>query len=799
MVRRSVCYFVMNTSHIHQNSLSCNKFWSLLGVAINKDRGKASSDSGLRSNMRRPRLSEAMLNKVTIRNLIRSAGTASSYWSPHIYDHVVRWEFSCVQENFQESTNTALPKEVIRAQEPKFSRLKNRNNLKTTGYNLFGGIRSIHSTLCIREGIQVNKLFYDSRRSFSKKILSKNLEERVTITEIRKQIKERKNKDGRYGNLIQIIGSPSTLHLAYLMIKSNSGISSKGIDNKTLDGISLNKLNKMSKDILSGHIKISPVRRILIVKPGKKELRPLGISNSCEKIVQKAIEIVLTAIFEDIFLDCSHGFRPGKSCHTALKYLQLNVGNASTYTWVVEGDIKGCFDNIPHKMIIKGIQRRIDCPSTIFLIKKILNAGYVLNDDLKRHGSNAKVVRSNIGTPQGIVLSPLFCNIVLHEMDTFIEKNLKSVYTKGKNRKANLEYRKLRYKIKNETDLKKRRKLINQCLKVPSKDFHDSNFKRLFYVRYADDWIILLAGSHTDAKNIHSEVSKALKNLGLTLNMDKTHITSLRKDNFNFLSVNIGIRKTTNEHYKPVRQVNKNGKIIRQRISPRLIYTAPIEKLLIKLKDRGFIKRNNKGELFPIGKSNCIPLTHPQILNYYNSKIRGILNYYSCVHNRNELWAIVRFLHYSCALTLARKHKLKTLKKTFKKFGRDLKFVNNKGKVYRLYRPENLRMLPMDKRFNAQMNEEIDQTLNQTWSNSLTRSQFDESCAICGTMENIEIHHIKSVKNVRVKVRTYAQWIGGFQRKTIPLCKEHHQLYHAGKLSQNDIETLSIYKGKKER
>jgi hypothetical protein len=152
--------------------------------------------------MRRPRLSEAMLNKVTMRNLIRSAGTALSYWPTHIYGHVVVWKFSCVQENFQESTNTALQKEAIRAQGPKFSRLKNRNNLKTTGYNLFGGIRSIHSTLCIREGIQVNKLLYDPRRSFSKKILSKDLDERVTATEIRKQIEERKNKDGRYGNLI---------------------------------------------------------------------------------------------------------------------------------------------------------------------------------------------------------------------------------------------------------------------------------------------------------------------------------------------------------------------------------------------------------------------------------------------------------------------------------------------------------------------------------------------------------------------------------------------------------------------
>jgi hypothetical protein len=214
------------------------------------------------------------------------------------------------------------------------------------------------------------------------------------------------------------------------------------------------------------------------------------------------------------------------------------------------------------------------------------------------------------------------------------------------------------------------------------------------------------------------------------------------------------------------------------------------------LKEKGFVKRSKLGEFFPKGKSNCIPLTHPQILNYFNSRIRGILNYYSCVHNRNELWSIVRFLNYSCALTLARKFKLKTLAKTFKKFGRDLKFVNEEGKEYKIFRPNNLRMLPENERFRANENTNIDQLLSQTWSNSLTRSQFDEPCVICGTFDNIEIHHLRSVKNVRVKTRTYAQWVGGFSRKSIPLCKEHHILLHAGKLTSDDVKRLSAYRGK---
>jgi len=111
--------------------------------------------------------------------------------------------------------------------------------------------------------------------------------------------------------------------------------------------------------------------------------------------------MVLTAIFEEIFLDCSHGSRPGRSCHTALKHLQLKIGNASTYSWVIEGDIKGCFDNIPHNMILKRLKRKVDCVTTLTLIKRILNAGYILNEDLKKVGrKNAKVYKSDIGTPK---------------------------------------------------------------------------------------------------------------------------------------------------------------------------------------------------------------------------------------------------------------------------------------------------------------------------------------------------------------------------------------------------------------
>merc|ERR1712194_235317 len=163
-----------------------------------------------------------------------------------------------------------------------------------------------------------------------------------------------------------------------------------------------------------------------------------------------------------------------------------------------------------------------------------------------------------------------------------------------------------------------------------------------------------------------------------------------------FLGVDFKIRKNSKEHFKPVRVVKKGETSIRQRFTPRLILMAPILKLLEKLLKQGFVKRSSLGEFFPKGKQGLSQLSHPQILNYFNSRIRGVLNYYSCVHNRNELWSIVRFLNYSCALTLARKFKLKTLAKTFKKFGRDLTFENEKGRKYKIFRPNNLRMLPIN-------------------------------------------------------------------------------------------------------
>lgn len=674
--------------------------------------------------------------------------------------------------------------------------LKLKNNNKGTGVGNTGPKQSFSSSSGHdpSEGKQASSLVRNPSRANSGENLKGKLilgQPSVLHTKVIELIKSSKNKDGRYGKLMNVISDPSVLIHAYLSIKGNKGNNTLG---ETLDGIDLDYFERISSDLKSGKFKFTPARRILIPKPNKPgEYRTLGIASPRQKIVQKAIQMVLSIIYEEKFLECSHGFRPGRGCHTALKRIQLQ--NVSTYSWIIEGDIQKFFDTIPHQTAIRLLGRTINCPTTLVLIKDALKAGFVDSD-------NGMAVTSDVGTPQGSVLSPLIGNIVLHELDVFITEVLGKEFHRGKTRGLNPEYRKLLDKYRGKKIDPVYRKLIR---KIPSVNYMDSNFKRLHYTRYADDWVLLLSGSHEDAVMIKDRIKKYLSSeLGLTLSEDKTKITSLRKGKKNFLGVEMHIRRITEVHVKHQSKVKRGGKNIIRRQNPRLIYHAPIVKLLEKLIQTGFVRRNKEGKFFPIGRASCINLHHADILRFYNSKIRGILNYYTCVHNRMRLWSIVSLLHQSCAITLARKFKLGqgTARSAFSKFGKDLLFRLGKT-VVSIYRPENLRLLSMNQRFLCNVNFKVDEILRTVWSKGLTLPQFGEGCAICGE-KKVEIHHIRSVKDVRARILSgdkisYYEYRKTFIRKSIPLCRQHHMDLHAGRLTEGQLTNLATYKGNMKR
>lgn len=526
---------------------------------------------------------------------------------------------------------------------------------------------------------------------------------RVVSNQLDKYV-DNKN-EGKYNGIIRIISDPNFLFECYKLIKSNPGNMSKGTTPETLDGINMDWFNKTAMDMLSGRYNFKPARQVMIPKGNSTKLRPLSVGQPREKIVQKAIQVLLSAIFENKFLDVSHGFRPNRSTHSA-----LDDKKGATFAWVIQGDISKCFDSIPHKVIMDCLKKYIVCVRTLTIIERALKVGIVNEKEIRN--------KSTIGTPQGSIMSPILANIVLHELDEFFVNVLQPEFTKGKKRKTNPlyeHYANLRARM-DRVDPKTRADALTQLRNIPRYVTNDPNFRRIMYVRYADDFVILFAGPISEATEIRDRVKIFLKDkCGLDLNMDKTIISSTRKG-FNFL----GAFCKKRDNSSVMNTFRKQGNLrITRRSTLRLAVDAPIGKLVDKLVDNEFARRNHEGIVLAKGLTNLIHLDHLDIIKFYNSKIQGILNYYSFAGNRSSLHRVFWILRQSCALTLARKFKLKTMRKAFSVYGFDLTDPNSDAK---LAIPNKLERLSNFNRSGPTDPETLDIILGKKWSRKLTVS-----------------------------------------------------------------------------
>lgn len=319
---------------------------------------------------------------------------------------------------------------------------------------------------------------------------------------------------------IKAISNYKNLVSAYELIKSNPGNMTTGVSKETLDGISKAYIQRIQVVLKAGKFKFKPARRIKIPKPGKtEETRPLTIASPREKIVQKAVLLIMERLYENDFLPSSHGFRPKRGTHTAMKQLESNF---QSVRYVIEADFAKAFDSIPHNILMNIIKERIKCEKTLKLIENALKAGFmefgVLHDNL------------NCGTPQGSILSPLLCNIFLHKLDIYIEE-LKSMYEKGTRRRVSKEYMRLQNKVRlwrkkgyDKSNTQEFRALIKELIKVDSIQ-REETFVRIHYVRYADDFVVGIIGSHKLATEILSKLENFVNNyLKLAFNKDKTRI-----------------------------------------------------------------------------------------------------------------------------------------------------------------------------------------------------------------------------------------------------------------------------------
>jgi len=569
-------------------------------------------------------------------------------------------------------------------------------------------------------------------------------------TELKNLREASKNMDALCEGLSKIMSDPQFLIACWVRIRSNKGSLTPALTETTLDGISLEWFKKTANSIRNGGYDFSAARRKMIPKKDGK-LRPLTIPDPRDRIVQEAIRYLLEIVFEPTFYDNSHGFRPKRGCHTALNQIRMTFGYVH---WFIEGDITKQFDRVNHHKLIPKIQERVKDQSFIDLIWKALRAGY---------GTNTKDVQGQtIGTPQGGIMSPLLSNIYMNTFDEAVEA-LRKDFDRGTRRKANPKYtRALRTRDPNLHQ-------IQSTLDV------DPDYKRLRYVRYADDFLVGVIGSKEDCLQLRDKLAEVLREkLDLELNLQKTKISHSRDDGASFLGYFI---HSTPIEKQPLEYVQNKGKRRLVRKTPRLIFDAPTDKIVQKLISAKYARKGGE----PTRRGALIHLTPYDIVQHYTQVERGLLQYYSMANNYGRLAARIHYiLKYSCALTLATKLRLGTLHKTFKRFGYKLTVKSDNGtKVITYPTPSYKRPRRMGGMTFQAHHIPTNAADSLIWRISRGRGDLLGPCIACGATDNIEVHHVRHLRK-----KKSADWMTKIMqqmnRKQVPLCQSCHIKVHKG-------------------
>lgn len=290
--------------------------------------------------------------------------------------------------------------------------------------------------------------------------------------------------------------------VAYGRIYANAGAMTPGTTGETADGMSLEKIGSIIDALRAERYRWSPVKRVYIEKKGSTKKRPLGLPTWSDKLVAEVVRLLLEAYYDVQFSDRSHGFRPGRGCHTALSEV-VEVWKGTH--WFVEGDISDCFGSLDHEVMLSTLAEKIHDGRFLRLISHMLKVGYL--EDWRWHATLS-------GAPQGGVASPILSNIYLDRLDQFIEQSLLPQYNKGLRRQPNRAYQAIGYaieKAKRHGDREAAQTLRLQRRSLPSQDPNDPDYRRLRYVRYADDWLLGFAGPKHEAEEIKARIGEFLR------------------------------------------------------------------------------------------------------------------------------------------------------------------------------------------------------------------------------------------------------------------------------------------------
>ena len=552
---------------------------------------------------------------------------------------------------------------------------------------------------------------------------------------------------------------------SYAKMYKNDGAMTPGTTEETVDGMSLNKIDQVIEALRCERWKWPPVRRVLIDKPqGGK--RPLGIPDWSPKVVQDIVRSILEAYYEPQFSDHSHGFRPKRGCQSALTKIH-NTWNGTK--WFIEGDIKGCFDNIDHHILRNILRENIHDNRFLRLIEGALKAGYC--EDWRYHPSLS-------GSPQGGIASPILSNIYLDKLDKFVEKTLIPEYTKSDKRETNPAYGHVANQLqtaRRQGNLERIRALEKELRKHPSKTQDDPGYRRLRYIRYADDFLFGFAGPFEESHQIKDKVASFLQTeLNLTLSAEKTLITHAHTGRARFLGYEIGIMYSSTKLDDRFRR-SVNGAV-----------GMYIPEDVIQAKRKRYL-RDGK----PIHRPELQNDSEYDIIVRYQGEYRGLVQYYGLAQNLAQLGYVKWTMETSLLKTLASKNQTSTTKES-KRLQATIQTPDGPRRCLQLIIQREKKTpliatfggLSLKRRKNPIIKDRVILPYVRMRSEIVERL-LNDTCEVCGGKANIQMHHVRHLRDLNKKgKKEMPLWMKimiSRKRKSIPLCKGCHDDVHSNR------------------
>ena len=569
-------------------------------------------------------------------------------------------------------------------------------------------------------------------------------------------LRERGRRGLPLNELYRQLFNPQLYLLAYGRIYANHGAMTPGATQETADGMSLRKIDRIIDAMRHERYRFHPVRRVHIPKKNGKT-RPLGLPTWSDKLVGEVVRLLLEAYYEPTFSDRSHGFRPGRGCHTALR----EVANTWTGTaWFVEGDLADCFGSLDHEIMIKALAERIHDNRFLRLVRNMLTAGYL--EDWRWNATLS-------GCPQGGVASPVLSNVYLHKLDSFVENVLIPDYTRGGRRARNPAYIRMQTRLataRRRGDRAEARTLRQQMRSMPSSDPNDPGYRRLRYVRYADDHLLGFTGPKHEAEEIKQRLVTFLRDdLKLELSADKTLITHARTRAARFLGYEITVQHGSRRSANAAIGLRVPKDVIKTKCAPYLVRGKPAH--------RGALINNDDHT----------------IVATYGAEYRGIVQYYLLAGDVYRLHRLEWVMKTSMLKTLAGKHH-STVSKMAAKHKAKIETPHGlrtcfEARVHRESRPALVARfggIPLKRQKTAVVSDRQPPRVSYPHK-ELTRRLLANTCEICKQTGDIQVHHVRKLADLArpgTHQTPWAQLMARRRRKSLMVCGACHEQIHTG-------------------